>query len=472
MRWVIWLSFGFALLSAACTRLDPPQTSGELIVAVRGDPVFYQPAAGDEPASGFEHDLLQAFADELKLKLKLIPVRGTREMRVLLREGKVHAAAALPVEPGSEFAFTQPLHVARELIVEQVDAIGGPEGPEDLAGRTVIVAPDSPLDGVLRNLKPPVNVEEVDEANDIDLLARISDGKAELAATDSAHYDVAVNFYPDIEVAQELPGSVTYAWAFAPGDDTLRRQADAFIARIRADGTLARIRDRYYGHIKRINQENMAQFLTAMQTRLPHYRRDFEQAQRLTGIDWRLLAALAYQESGWDPLATSPTGVRGIMMLTEDTADYLRVTNRLDPHQSILAGARYLAELLDAIPDEVPEPDRNWLALAAYNLGLGHFNGARAIAKGLKRDPDSWYDMKKVLPLLARPEYYQRLKSGRGRGGEAVIMVENIRNFYNVLSRFERQPAPPAQPAGVSLSSPPSQGRKASGKLIVPSAFW
>jgi membrane-bound lytic murein transglycosylase F len=472
MRWLFCLPFALALLSAACSRLDPPQTSGELIVAIRGDPVFYQPASGDDPASGFETDLLQAFADELKVKLKLVPVRGTREMRELVRDGKVHFAAALPVETGNEISFTQPLHVARQLIVQQADAIG-PDGLEELAGRSIQVARDSPLDGVLRGLKPAVDVVEAGEAdNDIDLLERVADGKAELAATDSAHYDVAVNFYPDIEIAQELPGTVTYAWAFLAGNDELRQQADKFISGIRADGTLARIRDRYYGHIRRINQQNMSQFLTAMQTRLPHFRADFQQAQRLTDIDWRLLAALAYQESGWDPLATSPTGVRGMMMLTEDTADHLGVSNRLDPRQSIAAGARYLAEIMDAIPDSSHEPDRTWLALSAYNLGMGHFNGARAIARGLNKDADSWYEMKKVLPLLARPQYYQRLKSGRGRGGEAVIMVENIRNFYNVLCRFEKAPAVPAQPAGISFSRPPSQGLKASGKVIVPSAFW
>ncbi|MGE5466371.1 MAG: membrane-bound lytic murein transglycosylase MltF [Ignavibacteria bacterium] len=471
MRWVFCLSFVFALLSAACSKLEPPQPGGELVVAIRGDPVFYQPASGEEPASGFENDLLEAFAAELQVKLKLVPVRGSREMRELVRTGKVHFAAALPAEAEPELAYTKPLHVARQLIVQQADAIGFDE-LGDLAGHVIQVALDSPLDKVLRGLKPAVTVAEVDEANDIDLLARVSDGKAELVATDSAHYDVAVNFYPDIEVAQELPGTVTYAWTFRARDEELRRKADAFLTRMAEDGTLARIRDRYYGHIKRINQENMGQFLTAMQTRLPHYRADFLQAQRLTGIDWRLLAALAYQESGWNPLATSPTGVRGMMMLTEDTADYLGVSNRLDPRQSILAGARYLGEILDAIPDETPDPDRTWLALAAYNLGMGHFNGARALAKGLKRDPDSWYDMKKVLPLLARPQYYQRLKSGRGRGGEAVIMVENIRNFYNVLCRFEKPAVLPVHASGTVLSAPQVQARKAPGRLAVPSAFW
>jgi membrane-bound lytic murein transglycosylase F len=471
MRWLFCLSVAFALLSAACSRLGTPQSTGELVVAIRGDPVFYQPASGEDPASGFENDLLEAFAEELHVTLKLVPVRGSREMRELLRNGKVHVAAALPVDDAPGLLFSEPLHMARQLVVQQADGIPLDE-PEDLAGRTIHVVSDSPLLPALRKLQPAPAVAEADEPNDIDLIARVADGKLELAATDSAHYDVAVNFYPEVTVAQELTGTVAYAWAF-PWDGTeLRNQANAFLARIRADGTLARIRDRYYGHIKRINPENMGQFLTAMQTRLPRFRADFLEAERLTGIDWRLLAALAYQESGWDPLATSPTGVRGMMMLTEDTADHLHVANRLDPRQSILAGARYLSEIMDAVPDEAPDPDRTWLALAAYNVGMGHFNGARALAKGLERDANSWYEMKKVLPLLARPQYYRRLKSGRGRGGEAVIMVENIRNFYNVLCRFERQEPPVQHAVGVGHTSPSGEGLQPPKRAKVPSAFW
>jgi membrane-bound lytic murein transglycosylase F len=221
---------------------------------------------------------------------------------------------------------------------------------------------------------------------------------------------------------------------------------------MRGDGTLARLEDRYFGYLKRLRPPDAAGILQRMQSVLPHYRREFIEAQELTGVDWRLLAALAYQESAWDPLATSPTGVRGIMMLTEDTADELHVDNRLDPRQSILAGARYLADLLEQLPKTVKEHDRWWQALAAYNLGMGHLNGARVIARGLKRDPDSWTDMKRVLPLLTRPEYYVRLKSGRARGGEAVIMVENIRNYYDIISRFEPPYRPePNYSAGLSL---------------------
>ncbi len=191
-------------------------------------------------------------------------------------------------------------------------------------------------------------------------------------------------------------------------------------------------------------------FINRITSLLPKYRAIFQQAQLETEIDWRLLAAIAYQESHWDPLNTSPTGVRGMMMLTEETADRLGVSNRLDPKESILAGARYVNILKDYLPESVQEPDRTWQALASYNIGPGHFSAARTIARQLGSDSNSWYEMKKILPLLARPQYYSRLKSGRARGGEAVIMVENVRMFYDILQRH----APSYHPLQLQEESP------------------
>lgn len=435
------------LCLAACGRLDPPEKAGELVVGVRNDPVFFQKESPEEEATGIEHDLAAAFAESIGVRVRFVAADNPAELLKLLRAGKVHFIAAVPETPGiADIRYSSPLRESGQVLVQNVDSMAIDE-VEDLVGHQVEALPGAPELAALRQLQPGgFTIAEVPEPDELGLLARVADRRADLAAVDRAHFDVAANFYPDLDLALDLPGKVSYAWAFHPDDGALLDKAEAFIARIRQDGTLTRLNDRYFGHIKRVGPQNMAQFLQLMQARLPHYRADFHQAQLLTGIDWRLLAALAYQESNWDPLATSPTGVRGMMMLTEDTADRMRVGNRLDPRQSILAGARYLAELMETSPVDAEEPDRTWLALAAYNLGPGHFAGARAIAKGLKRDPNSWYDMKKVLPLLARPEYYQRLKSGRARGGEAVIMVENIRNFYDVLSRFEKPYVPVVKP--------------------------
>ena len=428
----------FLLISlVACSRVDPPEQSDELVVAVRSAPAYYQ-LDGDK-ASGFDHDLAELFAHELGLKLRFVIARDPAALQALVLNGKAHLATSIAARdnlPG--LRFTTPLRHSRQLLVEHAD--DPPiEGNEDLSGLSIDVLVGSPQAELLKKMNGPIPAFTLNlkaNLNEFDLFEQVNLRRSEMAAADEDHFSVAQNFYPDLKVAYYLDDTVRYAWAFPDGSSHFDR-AQAFIDRIRQDGTLARIIDRYFGHLDRVSDGDIASFLYRVQTVLPRYRADFIAAQNATDIDWRLLAALAYQESHWDPHATSPTGVRGMMMLTGETADRLRVTNRLDPRQSIRAGGKYLADLIDQLPPEVPKPDRIWLALAAYNLGMGHMNGARAIAKGLKRDPGSWYEMKQVLPLLAREKYYNRLKSGRGRGGEAVIMVENIRTYFDVLCRLE-----------------------------------
>jgi membrane-bound lytic murein transglycosylase F len=421
---------------AACTRIEPPQAGDRLVVAILESPVFFQREGAT--AGGFEHDLVTAFADSLGLTARFIEAADAYELSDLALAGRVHLAASMPLG-GGQLQYSTPIRSVTQWIVGH-DNVLGPEQLADLGGKAVAVVAGSPLADTLRGLdeKSRPQVIEVPGVDEMELLARVAQGKLTLAAVYDIHLNLAINFHPELSALLQLPGKLEFGWAFA-GDEAgaLRAKADAFLAAARADGTLARIQDRYFGHIKRIGSAGIAQFLDDARLKLPAWRQAFQSAQDLSGIDWRLLAALAYQESRWDPLATSPTGVRGMMMLTEDTADHLGVRNRLDARESIRAGSRYLAELVEQLPPGAKYPDRLWLALSAYNLGMGHFRGARSIAKSLKRDPDDWYDMKQVLPQLARPEIYARLKSGAARGGEAVIMVENIRNYYDILNRLE-----------------------------------
>ncbi len=168
-----------------------------------------------------------------------------------------------------------------------------------------------------------------------------------------------------------------------------------FFNHIKTNGTLRNLLDRYYGHSERLNSLDITTFLKRINTLLPKYIHLFKQAQEITGLDWRLLAAVSYRESHWDTFNTSPTNVRGLMMLTEATADQMGVTDRLDPKQSIPAGAKYLLKLRDTVPERIPEPDRTYMALAAYNIGYAHVEDARVLAKRLKLNPDSWADVKK-----------------------------------------------------------------------------
>lgn len=446
-----FLAVLFFLLLSACTRVPATLSRDELVVAVRDTSPFVQ-----EEGGGFERDLVELFAQELGLRLRVISVRDQSELLALLREGKAHFAASPNILDGFEdIRYTQPLREAQHLIVQSADAMDVAD-VQALVGREVEVLEGSPQATLLKMMNVKQSLQAAANARDtaavrvlvaeqrgltgVDLLERVSEGKSELAAVDSVDFALASAFFPNLQVAQTLAGPLRFAWAFpVNGDPALYEKAQQFIARVKTEGTLARLNDRYYGHMHRLDPHSISWFLQRVTSTLPRYRAEFVSAQAVTGIDWRLLAALAYQESMWDPLATSPTNVRGMMMLTEETADRLNVSNRLDPRQSIRAGARYLNEIIDGLPAEIPQPDRTWMGIAAYNLGQGHMNGALQIAKTMKRDTTSWYEMKQVLPLMAKPEYYQRLKSGRARGGEAVIMVENIRKFYDILSRFESE---------------------------------
>lgn len=433
------ICISIALSNAACTRLPSPEASGELVVGIRATPAFYQ-LDGDK-AEGFEHDLTLKFAQSLGLKIRFLVASNPSELRQLLTSGQIHLAASMPLVPNPSDGM-QPLAVSIRKVPQWIvahDELAGLDTLDDLPGQTVAVAEGSAQAHVLRGLQEtqrPIVIEHK-SVNEFDLLATLKPLSG-LVATDDIHLSLANNVYPELDGILQLPGKAEFGWVFAGSYGAkLQAQAQAFIDQARKDGNLARTNDRYFGHIKRIKPDGVSQLFEDIATRLPAYRHHFQQAQALSGLDWRLLAALAYQESKWDPLATSATNVRGIMMLTEGTADYLGVSNRLDARESIIAGARYLAELTEQVPATAHYPDRLWLALSAYNLGMGHFNGARAIAKGMKRNADSWYEMKAVLPTLSKPEVYARLKSGRARGGEAVIMVENIRTYYDILCRLE-----------------------------------
>jgi len=434
-----------ALLLAACSRLDPPAKSHQLLIGIVAGPTSYQ-KEGDA-VTGFEYDLLESFAASQKWTTHYVLARDQAELRKLLVTGKIHIAASATIEADPKLFFSLPIREAKQVLVGNAD-----EGPTDgdvseLNGQTIETLSGSPQAEVLKKLAGSparFTVAELPDLSEHDLLQRVEDLKSHLAASDNLNYLLALSYFPDLTVVQELPGKIHTGWAFLPTMQPIWQAADLFITSSRKDGSLVRLNDRYFGHVQRIKSGSVSKFIVDIRTLLPHYRKQFQAAQVSSGIDWRLIAAVAYQESKWDPLATSFTNVRGMMMLTEDTADRMGVNDRLDPAQSINAGARYIAAMRDELPDEIGEPDRTWFALAAYNLGMGHLNGARTFAKQMKRDPTSWYDMKKVLPLMSQPEYYLRLKAGPARGGEAVIMVENIRNYFDIISRLEPawQPTP------------------------------
>lgn len=448
MRALLCIAISMALASCKAPEKPAPpiSRSNDLVVITVEGPATYYPDA-DGRHAGLEFDLAALFAAEIGKSVKFVVVPELSQVLPALEKHKAHLAAAgfTVTTLLSQPVYMGPIyHVVQHHLVYNAD-YSPPRGIPGLAGKRVQALAGNGYGAILREWveqAPGMIWSEVQESNEDNLLGRLANGEIDAVLTNSSHLDVSRHFYPNLNSAFPLEGHAGLAWAFPiDADPWLLERAGAFFQRIAGDGTLERLIDRYFGHMRRLSTSDVEIFLQKTQLLLPNYRDYFQLAGEITGIDWRLLAALGYQESQWNALATSPTGVRGLMMLTADTADRMMVTDRLDPRQSILAGSRYFADLKDQL-DSVPEPDRTWLALAGYNLGMGHLQGGRQLAKSLKLDPNSWADMKKMLPLMSRPDYAARLKSGAARGGEAVIMTENIRTYYQILSRLE----PPARP--------------------------
>jgi len=427
----------------ACGRpIAPPETSGELQVGVRNSPAtYYLSRNGD--AAGFEHDLIQAFAQSQHWTLKWTPKPSPQALFDLLENRRIHlAAATLPQAVVKDrhliagpVLFETPIHIVYRISDRK------PRNIADLAGRKLALMIGSGHGPVLMHLKrkyPGLTWSALDNIWPDELLSQLQTGKYDAVVINGMDFDPVRTYYPELAVAFDLPATQKIVWALPKHSSrTLRNALARFIEQARGDGTIQRIYERYFGHVKRLDNSDILGIVQRRPQRLPDLRRYFQEAQTLTGIDWRLLAAIGYQESQWDPSATSPTGVRGLMMLTAETADRMRISNRLNARQSILGGARYLAMLKDALPARIREPDRTWLALAAYNQGQGHMEDARRIAQVRGGNPDNWADVKAALPYLGRSEFARVMKYGYARGVEALSFAENIRNYYDILVRLE-----------------------------------
>ncbi|HZP85699.1 MAG TPA: membrane-bound lytic murein transglycosylase MltF [Burkholderiales bacterium] len=424
-----------------------PAKLGELIVLTRNTPTTRYIDA-DGQYRGLEHDLVELFAKDLGVKVHYVDRQPLYRILTSLQHHEAHlAAAGIAVTSSSldEFQFAPSYQMTQSVLAYNTDD-GPPRSPADLVGERIEVVKGSASIEDLRVLRkrfPKLRWHEVAESDSEGLLARLSEGKSDVVVTESHVLDVVRKFHPNIARAFSIGDPKPLAWVFPKGSDSsLIQRAEEFFLRITRDGTLAQLLERYYGHSERLDRLDIANFLERRLTVLPRYKRWFKEAQDVSGIDWRLLAALGFQESHWDPLATSPTGVRGVMMLTEETADRMKVQDRLEPRSNILAGARYLAEIRDMLPDRIQEPDRTWLALAAYNQGFGHMEDGRILAQRKKMNPDLWSNVKRTLPLLSVYEHYSTVKHGFCRGGEAVILTENIRAYYDILLRFEAPHVP------------------------------
>jgi membrane-bound lytic murein transglycosylase F len=465
-RWLLLLgALPLSTCSPALTLLERVVASGRLTVATTNSPTTCY--MGPQGLSGYECDLLQGFARKLGVRLDLSFVDNAPAAVIAVAAHRTDLGAAgigVTAAARQRVRFTRPLHQVVQQLVYNYDD-GAPESPRDLTGRLEIVPGGGSEECLLalKKLDPALRWDAAaPDDNAESLLYQVATGALDYTVVDSDLVAIEQRYHPQLRSAFALSGPQDLAWALAAGaDDSLYAAAQDYLRGLGAR-ELASLQNRYVGDPVNADYQGVVQFSSDARTKLPHYQRYFRDAASSLQLDWRWLAAIGYQESHWDPDAVSPTGVRGIMMLTADTAGDLDV-DRGNPAQSIRGGAEYFQGMLAGLPPQIREPDRSWMALAAYNMGLGHLMDARELAAQFGGDPNRWLDVRDALPLLARERWFRNTNHGYARGREAVDFVANVRNYYDILNWIygpQPAPKPPIAAAGQTGRASPhfSQG--------------
>jgi len=416
--------------------LEQIKKDGQLIVVTRNSPTTYYEDV-DGPA-GLEYEMAKLFAEELGVELTLVIPETFDDLLEQISSNRVHiAAAGLTITKDREkiFQFGPAYQEITEQLVYNI-ANRRPRNLAKLDGTLEVVANSSHEERLkyLTEVIPDLSWKANHEMESEELLQMVSDNIIEYTIADSNELSLNQRFLINLRVAFDTSEPQMLAWAMPKSNDySLYHAVQNFFKKIEENGELTRLIERNYGHVDDFDYVGTKIFMRHIETRLPAYQDFFEEAAERQGVDWRMVAAMGYQESHWDPDAVSPTGVRGIMMLTLKTAKDMKVKNRLDPESSISGGAKYFKKTLDRIHEDITEPDNYWMAMAAYNVGYYHLQDARIITRKLNKDPNRWIDVRESLPLLAKKKWYKQTRYGYARGWEPVRYVENIRSYYDIL---------------------------------------
>lgn len=426
------------------TVLKDIQERGELRVVIRNAPTTYYQVRNQQ-YTGIEYDMVTAFAKYLNVKPRFIVKNAIEEIFTTLDNGEADiAASGLTITEARQekYLFGPSYQSVNQKIVCHRKAKHIPKSMDEFKKQQLHVASGTSYAEQLLKLQkdyPSVMWQQNPDWDTEYLLEKVHKRKLDCTIADSNILAVNQRYLPELTVAFNLTDNAPLAWVMRKDSEKLRVKVENWFAAYRDQGQLDAIVNRYYGHIDEFDYFDTKRFRLRIKKRLPRYKKWFIQAARKYKLDWRLLAAQSYQESHWNRLAKSPTGVRGIMMLTLPTAKELGVKSRLDAKASIFAGAKYLVQLRNRLPKEIKEPDRTWMALAAYNFGFGHLTDAIELAKEQNKNPYLWVELEQVVPLLSQWRYYRKLKHGYARGGEAITYVKQIRDYRDILSRIHKK---------------------------------
>lgn len=415
--------------------LSKVQEQPEIKVLTLRSPLVY---ATDKTGHrfGVDHDLLENFADHYNLKIKFIPVANELEMMNALRTGLGDVAAGrLPTPYDSKGFLVGPTYEETflSLFCHKKSKV---EHISDLKDKSIgLLSRDniSSLSNRLLQMVPQANVFVETSASPKYLFAQMAQRDLDCVVAENLEGEFFARSYRSIEKIVSVTKPYSLSWLVRPGMTDLNRLMQAWYQKASRADEIMRVHDRYKLYLSELDRRDVLHFMKRTRRTLPSLEQDFKEAALEHRLPWQLVAAVAYQESQWNNDAVSHTGVRGLMQLTQSTAEHLGVEDRTDPLQSIWGGSKYLRYLLNKTPSYLNYKDRLSLALASYNIGFGHLRDAQKLAEKRGKNPYSWRHLREILPLLEDPSYAKDLEYGLARGRETVDFVDRVTGFYNLM---------------------------------------
>jgi membrane-bound lytic murein transglycosylase F len=391
----------------------------------------------EEKPAGFEYDLALEFAKYLNVELDIV-TPGWNNMFAYLDQGKgdfIAAGLAITRERLEVVSFSIPYMTIQQRIIHH-NLVFGPKSIGDLAFRTLHVRRGTSYQSRIEKIKASgINCNYIlhDNIPTQELIAMVNNREIRFTIADSNIALLNQRYYPDIRIGIPIQEKESLAWAVRKNDGDMIVEINRFLLYANENGILRNIIDKYYENAQNFDIYELKKFHQRIKTRLPKYLDVIVKESKKYDFDWRLVAAIVYQESHFDPNAKSFTNVRGLMQVTHATAREMGITNRLNPEQSIIAGIKYLDKMYQKFGHIEDDYQRMLFSLASYNIGYGHVQDALKIAVKKGLNPESWQALKTCLPLLAQAKYFKRTKHGYARGQEPVRYIERILTYFDIL---------------------------------------
>ena len=414
--------------------LEGLKQRGTIRLLTRNSPTTYYLWKGE--LLGFEYDLVREFARQNDLRLELVVPPSRSALLTWLQQGRgdlVAAGLTIGAQRGfANMSTTRPYNFVREIVVGRADE-DTLLSEQDLAGRTVAVRRSSSYWQTAERLRAEgvdVRVQLVPEdVETADIIQNVAAGEYDLTIADSHVLAVELVARDDIRGLLAVSDTIGHGWLVRSDNTELLQALNRFI-RSEYRGRFYNITyNRYFRNPENIQEQIPER--TAVTGRISEYDNLFQEAAESAGFDWRLIAAMSWQESRFTPDAESHMGAQGLMQLLPSTAEAFGAPDPFDPESNVRAGISYLSWQLDLIDNAATEDDHLYFALASYNAGFGHLSDARRLASDRGLDPNRWFGhVAEVMPLLQRQEYFSRSAHGYCRCIEPVQYVSAISRQY------------------------------------------